>query len=125
MSETTAPTIPQLAAVMPLRYVPSVDQLRTYYLEQLGFEHMMGIVGADGQLDFAIVHLNGAGLMLSRPQTQTPDGLTRGPLEIYIAVSGVDAFAAGLQSRGVALTQPLTTNGGATAISPLPIRSVI
>lgn len=99
--------MPQLAAVMPLRYVPSVDQLRSYYLDRLGFEHLMGIVGADGQLDFAIVHLNGAGLMLSRPQT--PEGLTRGPLEIYIAVDGVDAFAAALQARGVRIDQPLTT----------------
>lgn len=100
-------SMPQLAAVMPLRYVQSVDQLRSYYIDQLGFEHMMGIVGADGQLDFAIVHLNGAGLMLSRPQT--PEGLTRGPLEIYIAVRGVDAFAATLQTRGVSIDQPLTT----------------
>lgn len=103
MSDAT----PQLAAVMPLRYVQSVDQLRSYYLDQLGFEHMMGIVGADGQLDFAIVHLNGAGLMLSRPQTA--EGLTRGPLEIYIAVNGVDDFAASLATRGVRIDQPLTT----------------
>lgn len=105
MSQDTS--VPTLAAVMPLRYVESVDLLRSFYLEQLGFEHMMGIVGADGQLDFAIVHRNGAGLMLSRPQT--PDGLTRGPLEIYIAVDGVDAYAERLLAAGIELAQPLTT----------------
>lgn len=98
---------PSLAAVLPLRYVASVDTMRSFYLEKLGFEHMMGMVGGDGQLDFAIVHFRGAGLMLSRPQSA--DGLTRGPLEIYIAANGVDAYAAELQSRGVPIQHPLTT----------------
>ena len=43
------------ASVIPLRYVASVDSLRDFYMEQLGFDHLMGMVGKDGQLDFAIV----------------------------------------------------------------------
>lgn len=99
--------VPQLAAVLPLRYVASVDAMRSFYLEKLGFEHMMGMVGADGQLDFAIVHFRGAGLMLSRPPT--PEGLTRGPLEIYIAAADVDAQAAEVAARGVPFQHELTT----------------
>ena len=67
----------------------------------------MGMVGADGQLDFVIVHFNGAGLMLSRPQSA--DGITRGPLEIYIAAADVDAQAAEVERRGVPIHQALTT----------------
>ena len=98
---------PQINGVMPLRYVASVDAMRSYYLDQLGFQHMMGVVGGDGQLDFAIVHLDGAGMMLSRPQTA--DGLTHGPLELYLPVADVDAYAARLEQQGLALHQPLTT----------------
>lgn len=98
---------PQLAAVMPLRYVQSVDAMRSFYLDKLGFEHLMGMVGADGQLDFAIVHFRGAGLMLSRPQSSA--GLTAGPLEIYIAAADVDAYAAQVEQAGVTIENPLTT----------------
>ena len=90
-------------AVMPLRYVASVDAVREYYIGQLGFDHMMGMVGKDGQLDFAIVTRAGAMLMLSRPQT--PDGVTSGPLEIFVEVDDVDGYHAELAGKGVAIAQ--------------------
>ena len=88
-------------AVIPLRYVPSVDAVRQYYIDSLGFEHMMGVVGKDGQLDFSIVTRTGAMLMLARPQA--PDGATAGALEIYVEVTDVDAYHAELAGRGVAI----------------------
>lgn len=94
------------ASVMPLRFVASVDEVRNFYLESLGFDHMMGMVGKDGQLDFAIVQRAGAMLMLSRPQ----DGaLTTGGVEIYVEVEDVDAYHDQLVARGVPIKQGLDT----------------
>ena len=70
-------------AVIPLRYVASVDAVREYYLDQLGFDHMMGMVGKDGQLDFAIVVRAG------------------GPMEIFVEVEDVDGYHAELAGKGV------------------------
>jgi len=39
-------------AVMPMITVDSVDTLRASYVDKLGFSHMMGVVGKDGQFDF-------------------------------------------------------------------------
>lgn len=100
-------TNPTPAAVMPLRYVASVDAMREFYLQQLGFDHLMGIVGKDGQLDFAIVQRAGAMLMLSRPQDSA--ATLTGPMEIYIEVDDVDAYHAQLSGAGVAIVQPPQT----------------
>lgn len=97
----------RFSRVMPLRYVESVDAMRSYYLDHLGFGHLMGMIGKDGRLDFAIVERDGAGLMLARPR----DGgaLTAGAVEIYLEVDDVDAYHAEVAGRGVAIAQPLTT----------------
>lgn len=93
-------------SVMPLRYVESVDATRLFYLEALGFESLMGVVGKDGALDFAIVQREGAMLMLSRPEDA---GTTRGPLAIYVEVGDVDGYHAELIGRGIAIAEPPTT----------------
>lgn len=100
-------TTDQPRQVMPLRYVASVNEVRAFYLDRLGFEHFMGVVGADGSLDFAIVAREGAMLMLSRPV----DGhaVTPGPLEIYIETGDVDAYHDELSARGVDIAIPLQT----------------
>lgn len=95
------------ASVIPLRYVESVDAVRSYYLDSLGFDHAMGMIGKDGQLDFAIVQRGGAMLMLARPQEGTT--LTSGSVEIYVEVEDVDAYHDQLQTRGVAIKQGLET----------------
>jgi uncharacterized glyoxalase superfamily protein PhnB len=90
------------ASVIPLRFVESVDAMRSFYIDSLGFEHTMGMIGKDGQLDFAIVQRGGAMLMLSRPQ----DGrITAGPVEIYVEVEDVDVYHGELAARGVAIIQ--------------------
>lgn len=86
--------------VIPLRYVASVDAVRQYYLDRLGFEHMMGVVGKDGQLDFSIVVRDGAQLMLARPMAAGGD-TTGAALEIYVEVADVDAYHAELAGKGV------------------------
>lgn len=93
--------------VMPLRYVASVDAMRAFYLDRLGFEHLMGVVGDDGQLDFCIVQRDGAMMMLSRPGAA--GGITQGPVEIYVQAHDVDAFHRELVGRGVAIARGIET----------------
>ena len=47
-------TVSQTVAgrVMPMIVVASVDAIRNFYVDTLGFSHVMGMVGKDGQLDF-------------------------------------------------------------------------
>jgi uncharacterized glyoxalase superfamily protein PhnB len=93
--------------VIPLRYVQSVDAMRAFYIDRLGFQHMMGMVGADGLLDFGIVVRDGAMLMLSRPQD--PGAVTNGAIEIYVEVSDVDGYHNELRGRGIPISRELTT----------------
>src|SRR5882672_4190554 len=50
-------TVSQTVAgrVMPMIVVASVDAIRNFYVDTLGFSHVMGMVGKDGQLDFCTV----------------------------------------------------------------------
>ena len=50
--------------------VDSVDEARTFYVDTLGFEHSMGVVGKDGQFDFVTVNREGARVMFSRKPEQ-------------------------------------------------------
>lgn len=98
--------------VMPMITVDSVDSLRAFYVEKLGFQHMMGVVGKDGQFDFCTVVRDGAKVMLMRPQERV-DGAgpssTKRPVEIYLEVSNVDALHEEVRKRGVGVTLPLET----------------
>jgi hypothetical protein len=49
--------------------VDSVDEVREFYVEKLGFDHMMGMLGKDGRLDFCTVTLGGAKVMFMRPHS--------------------------------------------------------
>lgn len=93
--------------VMPIIAVPSVDATRNFYVDTLGFQHVMGMVGKDGQLDFCTVVLGAASVMFNRaPGTQATSG--RQPVDIYLEVADVDAFHAALTKKGVAISDPLT-----------------
>ena len=101
----------QNAQLMPMISVDSVDQARAFYVEQLGFEHMMGMLGKDGQLDFCTVILGGAKVMLVRPQEQiegTQTTSSKRPVEIYFEVSDVDAYHDQLKKKAINVTAPLT-----------------
>jgi uncharacterized glyoxalase superfamily protein PhnB len=99
-------------AVMPMITVDSVDALRSFYVEKLGFDHMMGVVGKDGQFNFCTVVRDGAKVMLMRPQ-EPGDGAapsaTKRPVEIYLEVADVDALHDEVRKRGVRATLPLQT----------------
>lgn len=53
-------------AIMPILAVPSVDETRHFYVDTLGFDHVRGMVGKDGQLDFCTVIKDGARMMFVR-----------------------------------------------------------
>ena len=52
--------------VMPMIVVGSVDAIRNFYVDTLGFTHVMGMVGKDGQLDFCTVVMGDARIMFMR-----------------------------------------------------------
>ena len=100
------------AQVVPNLIVESVEPLRSFYLEALGFEHRMGMVGKDGKLDFCIVVRSGAMVMLNRAQGEVAGAARRHPtsrpLELYIEVADVDAYHEQVR-RQAAITDALAT----------------
>jgi uncharacterized glyoxalase superfamily protein PhnB len=92
---------------MPIIAVPSVDDARSFYVDTLGFQHVMGMLGKDGQLDFCTVMLGGASIMFNRGAAAgRPAG--KQAVEIYLEVGDVDALHGALKKKGVAITDPLT-----------------
>jgi uncharacterized glyoxalase superfamily protein PhnB len=101
----------QNAQLMPMISVDSVDQARAFYIEKLGFNHMMGMLGKDGQLDFCTVTFGGAKVMFTRPQEKmegTSLTSSKRPVEIYLEVSDVDAYHNQVKKQGVKISAPLT-----------------
>lgn len=113
MSDNSQNDAPATSPVIPSFWVDSIEPLRNFYLEKLGFGHMMGVVGKDGKLDFCIVTRDSAMIMLGRPEDRIEGTAekypTRRPIEIYVNVKDVDRFHAEVKERGVAIVDPLTT----------------
>ena len=101
------------AQVVPNIYVDAIEEIRDFYIDRLGFAHMMGVVGRDGKLDFCIVTRSGAMVMFARPQGQmdgaAPAHTSPRPLAIYFEVRDVDAYHHEVASRGVSVVDPLTS----------------
>ena len=101
MSKTMPKTI------MPIIAVGSVDEVRKFYVERLGFDHLMGVVGKDGEFDFVTVVKEGARIMFARaPGTMA--GRSKQPVEIYLEVSDVEGYCTQLRKKGVGITEPVT-----------------
>ena len=97
--------------VMPIIAVGSVDTARDFYVNTLGFTHMMGVVGKDGGLDFCSVVLGEAQVMFTRGRPAAAAGQPQA-VEIYLEVEDVDALNARLQKKEIAITDPLTLQWG-------------
>jgi uncharacterized glyoxalase superfamily protein PhnB len=101
----------QNAQLMPMISVASVDDARAFYVDKLGFGHLMGMLGKDGHLDFCTVTLGGAKVMLNRPPEQI-DGIgptsSKRPVAIYLEVGDVNAYHDQLRKSGVKIADPLT-----------------
>jgi len=101
----------QSAQLMAMIYVDSVEDARAWYVDKLGFTHMMGMLGKDGQLDFCTVSLGRARIMLMRPAegiTGTNATTSRRPVELYLEVADVEAYYDHLKKLKVKPTFPLT-----------------
>ncbi len=96
-----------MSNVMPMIAVDSVDTARNFYVDKLGFEHVMGMVGKDGQLDFVTVVLGGARLMFSRAASAGRPAVKQ-PVEIYLQVENVDRYHDRVEKNGVRISDPLT-----------------
>ena len=94
--------------VMPIIAVGSVDDTRNFYVDRLGFEHVMGMVGKDGQLDFCTVVLGQARVMFTRAPGASRSAMGKQPVEIYLEVDDVDGLHNRLKKKGVAISDPLT-----------------
>jgi PhnB protein len=94
--------------VMPIIRVESVDAVRDFYVDKLGFQHVMGMVGKDGQLDFVTVVLGNARVMFSRTPGDGPRQPGKQPVEIYLEVDDVDAYHTRVKKNGVKISDALT-----------------
>jgi uncharacterized glyoxalase superfamily protein PhnB len=102
---------PAAKAVMPIIAVASVDAIRNFYVDTLGFDHVMGVVGKDGQFDFCTVVLGGARIMFARAQGDVSGAKpkeAKQPVEIYLEVGDVQGYHDKLKKAGVKLTEALT-----------------
>jgi PhnB protein len=93
---------------MPMITVRSVDAIRNFYVDTLGFSHVMGMVGKDGQLDFCTVVMGEARIMFMRAPGESTPPPTKQPVEIYLEVEDVDGLHKLLTKNGVAISEPLT-----------------
>ena len=93
---------------MPIIGVGSVDKARNFYVDTLGFTHVMGMVGKDGQFDFCTVVMGEARIMFMRSQGGGAAPAGKQPVEVYLEVENVDALHNGLKKKGVAISDPLT-----------------
>ena len=96
-----------MSDVTPMIAVGSVDAARDFYVDKLGFQHVMGMVGKDGQLDFVSVVMGGARVMLTRAQA-TDARPAKQPVEFYMQVENVDAYHDIVKKNGVGISDPLT-----------------
>lgn len=104
---------PAPKTVMPIIGVESVDEIRSFYIETLGFDHLRGVVGKDGQFDFCTVAKDGARIMFARAPDKSPGtkpAAAKQPVGIYLEVGDVETYFGQIsEKKGVNVTDPLTT----------------
>lgn len=86
------------ASVMPIVSVKSVDETRDFYVDKLGFDHLMAVVGNDGLLEFCTVLREGGRLMFNRA-TAEMSGVPA--TQFYFQVSDVSGYREQLVASGL------------------------
>jgi uncharacterized glyoxalase superfamily protein PhnB len=98
---------------VPVIAVGSVDEIRSFYLDSLGFDHVRGVVGQDGQFDFCTVAKDGARIMFARApgkSTDTKSPAAKQPVGIYLEVTDVERYFVQLsKKKDVKVTDGLAT----------------
>lgn len=87
---------------MPIIPTASVDAVKAFYEEKLGFGHEMGMLGEDGSLDFCVMTKDGAMLMFRR----APEPPAKPEVDFYLGVADVDAFHRELCAKGLDADPP-------------------
>lgn len=104
---------PTPKTVVPIIAVGSVDEIRRFYVDTLGFDHVRGIVGKDGQFDFCTVAKDGARIMFARApggNSGTKSVVAKQSVGIYLEVADVERYFGQLsEKKGVKVTDPLAT----------------
>jgi uncharacterized glyoxalase superfamily protein PhnB len=90
----------RVESISPILTVDDVSTALGFYQEVLGFDLAWSWGEPPGM---AAVCRDGVEIMLS----QRTDARTMGASQVYIAVSGIDAYYAGLQSGGVDIIVPI------------------
>ncbi len=100
--------------VVPIIAVTSVDEMRSFYVDTLGFDHVRGVVGKDGRFDFCTVAKDGARIMIARAPgggTTAKPTAAKQPVGIYLEVADVERYFEQLsEKKGVRVTEPLATH---------------
>jgi len=98
-------------ALMPIIAVDSVDDTRSFYIDKLGFDHSMGVVGKDGQFDFVTMIRSGARVMFMRnPEPAAKKNVAaKQAVELYVEVDDVDEYHDQLRKKNVRIADPLKT----------------
>lgn len=104
---------PITKTVMPIIAVASVDEIRSFYVDILGFDHVRGIVGEDGRFDFCTVAKNGARIMFARApggNSSAKPIVAKQPVGIYLEVADIERYFGQLsEKKEVKVTDRLTT----------------
>lgn len=106
--------------VVPIIAVKSVDERRRFYVETLGFDHVRGVVGKDGEFDFCTVAKDGARIMFARAPGGNPGtkpAAAKQPVGFYLEVADIERYFWQLnEKKGVKVTDELATQwwGGRT-----------
>lgn len=86
------------AQLMPIVSVPSVDAARDFYVDRLGFDHLMAVVGSDGALEFCTVLREGARIMFNRG---TESSTAAPSTAFYLETTNIDAYHRQLLDSGL------------------------
>lgn len=104
---------PTPKTAVPIIAVGSVEETRRFYIETLGFDHVRGVVGKDGQFDICAVAKDGASIMFARApgvSLSTKSAASKQPVAIYLEVADVDHYFGQLNKKEeVNVTDQLTT----------------
>ena len=104
---------PTPKTVVPIIAVESVDEIRRFYVETLGFDHVRGMIGKDGQFDFCTVAKDGARIIFARAPGGSRGAMptaAKQPVGLYLEVADVERYLGQLsQNKGVKVTDQLAT----------------
>lgn len=97
---------------MPIIAVSSVDEIRSFYVDTLGFDHVRGMVDKDGRFEFCTVAKDGARIMFVRTPGGSPNAKPTAatqPVGLYLEVADVERYFGQLsEKKGVKVTDRLT-----------------